>query len=120
MQNFSYRLEEAIQRSGKPKGELATHCGVALSTVSRWLAGSVPKAETLEIIAGFLGVSAKWLVFGGDDLASGAIVREDPAIYRTRARPELSLEEKVARMESLLAGMAEKLESLAADIKRGL
>jgi transcriptional regulator with XRE-family HTH domain len=64
VQNFSNRLAQAITASGKPKGALAAHAGVALSTVSRWMAGTVPKAETLDLIASFLGVDAKWLLTG--------------------------------------------------------
>lgn len=64
MQNFSTRLAEAIAKSGKSKGALAANAGVALSTVSRWLGGTIPKADTLGVAAQFLGVSAKWLLTG--------------------------------------------------------
>lgn len=64
MQKFSTRLAEAIAKSGKSKGALAASTGVALSTVSRWLGGAVPKAETIANIANFLGVDAKWLLLG--------------------------------------------------------
>jgi transcriptional regulator with XRE-family HTH domain len=64
MQNFPTRLAEAIAKSGKSKGALAATLGVALSTVSRWLGGTVPKAETLARIAAVLSVDAKWLLTG--------------------------------------------------------
>ena len=64
MQNFSSRLAEAIAKSGKSKGGLAASVGVALSTVSRWLGGTVPKAETIARIAAVLSVDAKWLLTG--------------------------------------------------------
>lgn len=61
-EKFSAKLAIAIAQSGKSKGALASHCGVALSTVSRWLSGSIPKAKKLDSIARFLGVDAKWLI----------------------------------------------------------
>lgn len=61
---FSERLAVAIAKSGKSKGSLAKHCEVALSTVSRWMKGSIPKADTVVEIAKFLGVNAKWLLSG--------------------------------------------------------
>ncbi len=64
MQNFSKRLAEAIAKSGIPKGELAKRIEVALSTVSRWLGGAIPKAETIARLAAVLGVDAKWLLTG--------------------------------------------------------
>lgn len=60
-EDFSAHLAIAIAKSGKSKGALAAHCGVALSTVSRWLNGSLPKVNKVEVIARFLGVDAKWL-----------------------------------------------------------
>jgi transcriptional regulator with XRE-family HTH domain len=71
MQNFSTRLAEAIAKSGKSKGALAASTGVALSTVSRWLGGTIPKAEAIARIAKFLGVDAKWLLSG--DLSKHAL-----------------------------------------------
>ena len=120
MQNFSDRLEMAIQRSHKPKGDLAEHCGVALSTVSRWLAGAAPKPETLERIALYLNVDAKWLVYGGEDLADDAkdqepvALRDDPAVYRVsrplRAVGEPSMTERLAAIEENGRAMLESLE----------
>lgn len=119
MQNFPQRLESAIQRSGKQKGELAEHCGVALSTVSRWLGGSVPKAETLDRISGFLGVDAKWLIFGGDNLADEAKLRDVEAPYRLvpyhgRRQPlrDRSILERLKNLEDEHAAMKAKIDKL--------
>jgi hypothetical protein len=65
---FERRLAKAITASGKAKGELAAACGVALSTVSRWLGGTIPQTETLVKISRFLGVSETWLL-GSDQNA---------------------------------------------------
>lgn len=91
MQNFSDRLAEAIFLSGKSKGALATSTGVALSTVSRWLGGTTPKAETLEKIAKFLGVDAKWLLTGDSSPSkSGESDSSEPlSEFLDRVRPVL-------------------------------
>jgi transcriptional regulator with XRE-family HTH domain len=64
MKTFPERLQKAIDDKGEPKGKLAKHCGVALSSVSRWLAGSVPREDKMKEIAEFLGVDPLWLAHG--------------------------------------------------------
>ena len=81
MKNFGKRLEEAIRTSGKTKTALALHLGVPQSSVSRWISGSVPRAETLSGIAKFLGVSHEWLAAGVEPSFS-SILRDDVAEYR--------------------------------------
>lgn len=132
MQNFSNRLAQSIAASGKPKGALAAHTGVALSTVSRWLGGTVPKAETLEEIAEFLGVDAKWLLTGQEEAGnagkfsipkfpgigdSACVVREDPAIYGEK--PPETMEERMERMEREMGRLASALEAFG-KIRDGL
>lgn len=134
MQNFSNRLAQSIAASGKPKGALAAHTGVALSTVSRWLSGTVPKAETLEEIAEFLSVDAKWLLTGqeeagnagrfsipkfpgiGDSACSG---REDPAISGEKPPEPETMEARMERMEREMGRMASALEAFG-KIREGL
>ena len=79
-EDFSTRLAIAIARSGKFKGDLASHCGVALSTVSRWLKGARPKPATIAQIAQFLGVDPLWLVGEADDQKTAKLAF-DSAIY---------------------------------------
>lgn len=81
VRNFADRLQEAIRKSGKPKGDLARHCGVALSTVSRWLAGTVPRMDMLRKIAGFLAVDETWLLIGRSSADSEVA---DPSLYTLR------------------------------------
>lgn len=64
VENFSHRLELAIQRSGKSKGALAAYLKVPQPSVSRWLKGSEPRADRLNEIAKFLNVDVKWLLTG--------------------------------------------------------
>lgn len=64
MSNFQERLTAALSVSALNKGDLATETGVALSTVSRWFKGTIPKTEKLEEVANALSVNAKWLLTG--------------------------------------------------------
>lgn len=123
MQNFPQRLADAIRRSGKRKGALAEHCGVALSTVSRWLGGSEPSAEHVTEIAGFLGVDAKWLMFGdtfGSEIRPSLVLRDEPLSYSAAAAPALTLEQRVERLESLLLLVADQHAETVDMIRRYL
>lgn len=110
MQNFSRRLETAIAKSGIPKGVLSAHCGVALSTVSRWLDGTIPKPDTLEAIAQKLGVDSVWLLTGRDG-SNATIERETPN------QPTETIKETgqvvMNRMESMERNLAETTANLA-------
>ncbi|MGL4398811.1 MAG: helix-turn-helix domain-containing protein [Luteolibacter sp.] len=92
---FSEKLAVAIAKSGKSKGSLADCCGVALSTVSRWLGGAIPKAETISKISEFLSVDANWLLSA----------RNEPG-YPDSLHPDLEVEE----MENLLWAVSATLQ----------
>lgn len=129
VQNFSRRLETAIASSGKSKGALAKHCGVALSTVSRWLDGSVPKNEGLLKICEFLEVDPVWLLTGVEVMTREdpptVLLDEPPAYERIlleRARPnpgapqnpsKRPLEDRIDRLEVAVERMAVAFERLA-------
>ncbi len=138
MQNFADRLKAAIEKSGKPKGDLAAHCGVALSTVSRWLSGSEPNRDTVAKISHFLEINPIWLLTGVDQYqifkraaeerdGNSSMLREDAAPYRIeRPPPNQSqqqmpneqaaarpVEERVDRLEMAMERMALAIERLA-------
>jgi len=116
VQNYFNRLELAIAAKGASKGSLAAHLGVALSTLSRWR-NAVPRAETVHATADFLGVSAKWLLCGEDAPTFVSVVNEMESGYPA---PALSIEERIMRMENLLAEMASKHDDLAELIRSTL
>lgn len=66
-QKISDRLKLCLEdqkRSGI-KGELARHCGVEASTVTRWLKDkTTPTVENAVKIAAFFGMDANWLMTG--------------------------------------------------------
>jgi transcriptional regulator with XRE-family HTH domain len=120
VRNFSQRLREAISKSGvkAPKSALASHTGVSLPTVSRWLGGTLPKAETLESIAEFLNVDVKWLLTGNGSPerqeSQSALAKSDP--IPSSIAPEavaVGGEESVARIATALERIAGALEVIA-------
>lgn len=128
MQNFSERLRTAIAQSATPKGVLAQRAGVAHSTVSRWLSGSVPSYDMAVRIGTILGVDAKWLLTGESADAKDArdfVKEEAPAYYYAPALggpsvPSLvqAIRQASARLEIegdpvMRAGLAAHLKTLA-------
>jgi transcriptional regulator with XRE-family HTH domain len=93
--NYFHRLEEALHRQRKSKGALAAYLGVALSTVSRWRV-AVPKAETVQKTADWLGVDAKWLLTGeeSENAESAGNVKDLP-------EGEVKKEKLEARLDTL-------------------
>jgi len=115
VQNFAHRLGVAISSSGKSKGALAADAGVALSTVSRWCAGVIPTAETLDQIAQFLGVDAKWLLSGEGPPASSPAKTCGSAIPPPAPRSEPEVLERIA---VALERIADALEGNAPPSRR--
>lgn len=76
MPNFSWlnlgamerhdRIAKAVMVSGKKKGEIATECGVAPSSVTQWISGESKslKPENLFALAKATGFNAMWLAIG--------------------------------------------------------
>lgn len=88
LKTFSDRLKEAIRAADIPKAELASRLGVPPSSVSRWIAGSVPRSETISEIAKLLGVDANWLITGESQSNESSVLREDPTPYRVTPKIE--------------------------------
>lgn len=120
VKTFQERLAEAISQARKPKSALAQQLGVPQSSVSRWLAGSVPRAETVGAIAKFLNVDVKWLAYGEEpppgeftklEDSDSSVVREEPAPYNagggTATRVLETAQAKDATMQIMLRAIAE-------------
>lgn len=128
MKNISERLEYAIRRSGKTKSALAAYIKVPGSSVSRWLAGSEPRADKLSEIAKFLSVDVKWLMTGesipssasnaeseGKAKDSGA-VREDPAPYGDERMRISDLERQLAASRETIDSLSVSLANVSASL----
>lgn len=87
---FGDRLRVAIERSGRPKAEVARSARVSRPTLDTWLAGGLPRSrDQVEAVASVLGVSVDQL-WGEAPLS---------AAERTRL---MELEQLVAEMRTLL------------------
>ncbi len=64
MSTFPEKLAELMKAKRYNKSTLGKALNVTHSTVSRWLAGSIPNEETANSLARILGVSAQWLISG--------------------------------------------------------
>lgn len=80
---FARRLGEALASAGVPdnqarRGWVSRKFGVSVESARKWLVGeSMPDTARIEGIAGELGVSAHWLLMGGEPLKDSSGVRDD-------------------------------------------
>lgn len=114
VKNLSERLDAAIRSSGMSKGEFASRMHVPQSSVSRWLAGSEPRAEKICEIAKFLSVEVKWLMDGIGPMRRenpGISQKEEPSsLLREEARPMPDLADPFMRIAIALERIARVME----------
>lgn len=129
MQNYFQRLEHALTQRNLTKGALAAHLHVALSTISRWQR-ALPRVETIQRTADFLGVSAQWLMTGEDDNLAKRQIDPDGQTAKSEGKAKDSggdsknsrtVEERLEALEAdnqrLREEMAGMLETLAGRIR---
>jgi transcriptional regulator with XRE-family HTH domain len=63
--HFGTRLLRALEKANVSQAELARHCNVSRTAVSKWVRGSVPTVDMALLISDRLDVSIRWLVAGG-------------------------------------------------------
>jgi len=117
---FGDRLAGAREAAGLTQAQLAKRLGVRLTTVEAWEADAAePRANRVQMLAGMLNVSIRWLLTGeGDGLDAptppGALppeVRaalEDLAALRARM---LALAGEMGQMEKRLRHLMRREES---------
>jgi transcriptional regulator with XRE-family HTH domain len=117
---FGDRLAGAREAAGLTQAQLAKRLGVRLTTVEAWEADAAePRANRVQMLAGMLNVSIRWLLTGeGDGLDAptppGALppeVRaalEDLAALRARM---LALVGEMGQMEKRLRHLMRREES---------
>ncbi|MEO7098416.1 MAG: helix-turn-helix domain-containing protein [Luteolibacter sp.] len=116
MVTFPERLAYLMQQQRFNNSTLGRALGVTHSTVARWLAGSTPGGETLQLLAMELGVSAQYLISGGDlPESQSSSVREDPAVYGSKPaqQPDAAMGEMLALLIPKL-GAAALLDTIEA------
>src|SRR3546814_10744685 len=95
VQLFRERLEQAMDRAGTSRAELARRIGVDRSTLSQILSREsvrLPRADTVAALAGTLQVSLDWLLGLSESNQLGAdILERAPEISpRDRKSPRLN------------------------------
>ncbi|MGB7270935.1 MAG: helix-turn-helix transcriptional regulator [Albidovulum sp.] len=75
------RLAAAREQQGMSQNDLARRLGVRAKTISQWEAdASEPRANRVQMLAGLLGVSLRWLLTGeGEGVDGPAIAPADAA-----------------------------------------
>ncbi|MEM7238056.1 MAG: helix-turn-helix transcriptional regulator [Pseudomonadota bacterium] len=77
---FGDRLTLARERQGISSAQLARRIGLKVTTIHNWESDrSEPRANKLQMLAGFLNVSIIWLLTGEGEGAPVATLPEQPA-----------------------------------------
>jgi transcriptional regulator with XRE-family HTH domain len=115
---FGDRLALARDRQGLTQATLARRLGLKVQTVANWEADRAePRANKLQMLAGFLNVSMIWLMTGqGAGAPTGGVTTsEDAPVHLTEALAELrdlrvlnnQVTDRMARLEKRLRLIAE-------------
>lgn len=115
---FGDRLVLSREQQGLTQGQLARRLGLRVQTVKNWEADrSEPRANRVQMLAGFLNVSMVWLLTGqgpggpSDDapLSDEAPVDVTEALVEMRELRLLQTQvaDRMARLEKRLRGLAQ-------------
>ncbi|MEM9737318.1 MAG: helix-turn-helix transcriptional regulator [Pseudomonadota bacterium] len=108
---FGDRLAVARERQGMGQSQLAKRLGLKLSTIENWEADrSEPRANKIQMLAGFLNVSIVWLMTGqGEGGPTGYATLEGPdgmaaliAELQDIRLQQMRLADRAARVEKRL------------------
>ncbi len=106
---FGDRLGAAREGAGLSQTDLARRAGVRLSSIRSWENDqSEPRANTLQRVAGILGVSLMWLLAGeGEDTADAPVgaaedMRELLLELRALRSDHARIGERLGRLEKRL------------------
>lgn len=118
---FGDRLAAAREAAGLSVNDLARRAGVAVASVRGWEDDqSEPRANTLQRVAGILGVSIMWLLAGEGDGIDQPLTGADIPSDMTALLVELrSLRTDQARLVERLGRLEKRLRLALADGRRG-
>ena len=104
---FGDRMAGARDAAGLTQDDLARRLGVRLKTVQAWEDDlSDPRANRLQMVAGMLNVSLRWLFTGEGDGLDGPGA---PGVLGTKARDALA---DLARMRAQTLALAQEMGQL--------
>ena len=107
-QHLPDRLKAAMKAAGITSAELARRANVSKATISLGLHGKSALEQSIEAIAGVLGVSVQWLTIGDESQAPrwalSPGLREPLQVYDDpMARIQKTLDRQIILIEALLA-----------------
>jgi HTH-type transcriptional regulator, cell division transcriptional repressor len=111
---FGDRLAGAREAAGMTQAELARRLGVKLKTVTAWENDvSEPRANKLQMVAGLLNVSIKWLLTGeGDGVEEPAEENPLQADARSVIAEMRQIRTEITRMGDRLGRLEKRLRSI--------
>lgn len=106
---FGDRLTAAREAQGLSTTELARRLGVKLKTIEAWENDtSEPRANKLQMVAGLLNVSIRWLLTGeGEGVSEPASVEEMEADAKALLRDLQQMRQQMTTLATRM-GMVEK------------
>ncbi|MBF9036619.1 helix-turn-helix domain-containing protein [Rhodobacterales bacterium HKCCE2091] len=116
---FGDRLAAAREAAGLTQSDLSRRAGVSLEAVEEWENDQTePRANTLQRVAGILGVSLMWLMAGeGEGLESGAEALDVSEPFRELIAEIRELRGEQARLGERLGRLEKRLRLAAASIE---
>lgn len=111
---FGDRLTAAREAQGQTQAQLAKRLGVKLRTVQGWENDtSEPRANKLQMVAGLLSVSMRWLLTGeGDGVADPASQADLAEDAETILKDMRGLRADLTRLSTELGRMEKRLRLL--------
>jgi len=111
------RIGVARDHAGLSEGELAARLAVQRKTIHAWEGdGAEPRANTLNMLAGVLGVTPSWLISGVGDGVSSPDAMDKPldgtALRRRLATELREAVETQAHLQKRIARIAEALAAI--------
>lgn len=106
--NFHERLKQKMDEKGLKPAQIARATKKSAVAAGKWVHGdSVPKAETLKLLADFLGVSDEWLLSGKEkpnNFNMQDFIKETEQHY-DNVRPSEKVLRRVPLLDYVQAGM---------------
>ncbi len=109
---FGDRLADARQAVGLTQEDLAHRLGVRLRTLQAWEDDiSEPRANRLQMVAGLLNVSLRWLLTGEGDGLDAPAVDELPREVTEILSDMRQLQSEIARCSDRLGRLEKRLRA---------
>ena len=115
---FGDRLTAAREAQGMTQAKLARQLGVKLKTVQAWENdASEPRANKLQMVAGMLNVSIRWLLTGeGDGVSEPATTEELAEGAQALLHDMQTMRSQIAQISTQLGKTEKKLRIILKEV----